>query len=171
MGGKKIIEDHPDNRVNYLKKILKNLNYNNLNKINLHKPEISKLSAIIARDLKVRKIIKKKQISLVKKNRNRCVVEGRDSHLIFSKAFVKFYLKSNLKTASLRRFKELKKKNMKISLKKITKDLKKRDYSDTTRKHSPLIISKDHVVIRSDKNNKSQMLKKMCKVIESKMKK
>ncbi len=168
---KKIIENQPKDRVNYLKKILKNLNYNNLNKINLHKPEISKFSAIIARDLKVRKIIKKKQISLVKKNRNKCVVEGRDSHLIFSKAFVKFYLKSNLKTASLRRFKELKKKDMKISLKKITADLKKRDYSDTTRKHSPLIISKDHVVIRSDKNNKSQMLKKMCEVIESKMKK
>ena len=60
---------------------------------------------------------------------------------------------------------------MKISLKKITADLKKRDYSDTTRKHSPLIISKDHVVIRSDKYDKSQMLKKMCGVIESKMKK
>lgn len=168
---KKLIEDSPKNKIYYLKNIITKLNYNNLKKINLHKQEISKYSAVIARNLKIRKIIKKKQISIVKKNKNKCVIEGRDSHLIFSKAFVKFYLKSNLKIASLRRFRELKKKDKKISLKKVRADLKKRDYSDTTRKHSPLIISKDHVVIRSDKYNKSQMLKKMCGVIESKMKK
>ena len=101
----------------------------------------------------------------------RQVVEGRDSHLIFPNALVKFYLKANLNTAALRRFKELRKKNRKITLKKVKKDLRKRDYSDTTRKHSPLILTKDHVVIRSDKYDKSQMLKKMCGVIESKMKK
>ena len=105
------------------------------------------------------------------KNKKHCVVEGRDSHTIFPQAFVKFYLRANLNTAAWRRFKELKRKNRKITIKEVKKDLRKRDYSDTTRKHSPLIISKDHVVIRSDKNNKSQMLKKMCEVIESKMKK
>ena len=168
---KKLLENKPNNKISYLKKHLSKLNYSRLTKMNLHSPEISKHSAKIARILEVRKTVKKIQKLWVQKNKNRCVVEGRDSHLIFPKAFVKFYLKTNINVAALRRFKELKKKGSKITLKEVKKDLKKRDYSDTTRKHSPLIIAKDHVVIRSDILNKSQMIKKMSKKIELKVKK
>ena len=48
--------------------------------------------------------------------------------------------------------------------------MKERDYSDTTREHSPLTLAKDHVVIRSDIYNKSQMIKKMSKIVERKIK-
>ncbi len=96
-------------------------------------------------------------------------MEGRDSHLIFPNAFTKFYLKANLNTAALRRFKELKKKEKKITLKEVKKDLKERDYSDTTRKHSALTLAKDHVVIRSDIYNKVQMIKKMSKIVEKRI--
>ena len=82
----------------------------------MHKPEISAYSAIIARILAVRMIVKKTQKSWVQKNKKYCVIEGRDSHLIFPNALVKFYLKSNLNTAALRRFKDLRKKNRKIIL-------------------------------------------------------
>ena len=167
---KKIIFNKPSNKISFLNKSLKKLNCNSLKKMNLHTPDISENSAIIARNLKVRKAIKKKQKSWVKKNNQRCVVEGRDSHLIFPNALIKFYLKSNLKTASLRRFKELKKKRKEISLKQVRMDLKSRDYSDTTRKHSPLILAKDHVVIRSDILNKSEMIKKMSELVGKKLK-
>ena len=69
----------------------------------------------------------------------------------------------------MRRFKELRKKNRKITFKEVKKDLRKRDYSDTTRKHSPLILVKDHVVIRSDILNKSEMVKKMSEMVEKKI--
>ena len=167
---KKIIDRKPKNKVSYLKKCFKKFNYSTLKKINLHKPEISAYSANIARILVVRKIVKKAQKSWVQKNKKRCVIEGRDSHLIFPNALVKFYLKSNLNTAALRRFKELRKKNRKIRFKEVKKDLRKRDYSDTTRKHSPLILVKDHVVIRSDILNKSEMVKKMSEMVEKKLK-
>ncbi len=167
---KKIIENKPRNKIRYLKRCFKKFNYNTLKNINLHKPEISAYSAVIARILSVRKIIKKTQKLWVYKNEKCCVVEGRDSHLIFPNAFLKFYLKANLNTASLRRFKELRKKNRKITFKDVKKDLRNRDYSDTTRKHSPLILSKDHVVIRSDILNKSNMLKKMSEMVEKKLK-
>ena len=55
-------------------------------------------------------------------------------------------------------------------MKYVKKDLKKRDYSDTTRKHSPLILTKDHVVIRSDILNKSEMIKKMSELVGKKLK-
>ncbi len=110
---KKLLENRPKDKISYLRKHLPKLNYNSLKKINLHTPEISKYSAVIARYLAVRKVVKKKQKSWVQSNKNHCVVEGRDSHLIFPNAFTKFYLKVNLNTAALRRFKELKKKQKK----------------------------------------------------------
>ena len=166
----KIILDYkPKNKVSYLKKRFNKFNYNNIKKINLHSPNISEYTAKIAKILEIRKIIKKAQKNWVHKNNKHCVVEGRDSHTIFPQALVKFYLRANLNTAALRRFKELKKKNRKITIKEVKKDLRKRDYSDTTRKHSPLILAKDHVVIRSDILNKPNMVKKMSKKVEEKL--
>lgn len=166
----KIILDYkPKNKVSYLKKRFNKFNYNNIKKINLHSPNISEYTAKIAKILEIRKIIKKAQKNWVHKNNKHCVVEGRDSHTIFPQALVKFYLRANLNTAALRRFKELKRKNRKITIKEVKKDLRKRDYSDTTRKHSPLILAKDHVVIRSDILNKPNMVKKMSKKVEEKL--
>ena len=166
----KIILDYkPKNKVSYLKKRFNKFNYNNIKKINLHSPNISEYTAKIAKILEIRKIIKKAQKNWVHKNNKHCVVEGRDSHTIFPQALVKFYLRANLNTAALRRFKELKRKNRKITIKEVKKDLRKRDYSDTTRKHSPLILTKDHVVIRSDILNKPDMVKKMSKKVEEKL--
>ena len=165
-----ILDNKPKNKVSYLKKRFKKLNYNNIKKTNLHTPNISEYSAKIAKILEIRKIIKKTQKNWVRKNRKNCVVEGRDSHTIFPGALVKFYLKANLNTAAWRRFKELKKKNRKITIREVKKDLRKRDYSDTTRKHSPLILAKDHVVIRSDILNKTDMVKKMSETVEKNLK-
>ena len=166
----KIILDYkPKNKVSYLKKRFNKFNYNNIKKINLHSPNISEYTAKIAKILEIRKIIKKAQKNWVHKNNKHCVVEGRDSHTIFPQALVKFYLRANLDTAAWRRFKELRKKNRKITIKEVKKDLRKRDYSDTTRKHSPLILAKDHVVIRSDILNKPDMVKKMSKKVEEKL--
>ena len=168
---KKLLEYKPKNKIYFLSKNFRSFDYKKIKSINLHTPQISFYSAIIARTLAIRKIIKKTQKSWVKKNKNHCVIEGRDSHLIFPGALIKFYLKANLNTAAKRRFKDLKKKDRKITLKEVKKDLKKRDYSDTTRKHSPLIIARDHVVIRSDNLNKNDIIKKMSKIIEKKLRK
>ena len=51
-----IIKNKPKNKINFLNKKFKNLNYKKLDKINLHKPEISKQSAIIAKIYKIRKM-------------------------------------------------------------------------------------------------------------------
>ena len=166
---KKLLEDKPKDKILYLRKRLSKLNYNNLQKINLHTPEISKYSAMIARILAVRKVMKKTQKSWVKKNKNRCVVEGRDSHVIFPNAFVKFYLKTNLNTAALRRFKELRKKKRKITLKTVKTDLKQRDYADTNRRFGRLKLAKDHVLVRTNILNRKEMVAKMAKEIDKKL--
>ena len=43
-----IIKNNPKNKISFLKKKFKNLNYKKLNSINLHSPKISEHSAIVA---------------------------------------------------------------------------------------------------------------------------
>ena len=160
----------PKNIINYLKKEFKKLNYKKLKKINLHTQEISNISSIIAKKSKIRNILKKYQINFSKKHK-RCCIEGRDiSTKILPNSEVKFFFKCNIETASLRRFKELKKINSDISLKEVKKALKKRNISDINRKNSPLLKHRDSVVIDTGKLSKQAMLKKMSKYIEKALK-
>ena len=56
-----IIKYRPKNQLLFLKKNFKNLNYNKLQKINLHTFTISEHSSLIAKNNKIRKILKKFQ--------------------------------------------------------------------------------------------------------------
>ena len=161
-----ILKNKPKNKVSFLKKEFKNLNYNKLNRINLHSPKISEHSAIIAKIGEVRKILKKFQINFSKKFKN-CCIEGRDiSTKILPNSSVKFYFKCNLSIAAIRRYKELKKKNSKIKLKDVKKALRIRNILDKKRKNSPLLRHIDSVEIDTGKLDKSAMLAKMSKYVE-----
>jgi cytidylate kinase len=161
-----IIKNKPKNKINFLNKKFKNLNYKKLDKINLHKPEISKQSAIIAKIYKIRKILKDFQTKFAKKNKN-CCIEGRDiSTNILPNSDVKFFFRCNLNTAAVRRYKELKKKNSKINLKDVKKALSIRNNHDTNRKNSPLLKHRDAIEIDTGKLNKQAMLEKMSKYID-----
>ena len=162
-----ILKHKPKNKITFLKKKFKKLNYYKLIKINLHSPEISEQSAIIAKINLVRKILKSYQINFSKKNKN-CCIEGRDiSTKILPSSDVKFYFKCNLNTAAIRRHKELRKTNAKIKLKEVKKALRIRNMLDTKRKFSPLLKHRDSVEIDTGKLNKHSMLIKMSKIVES----
>jgi cytidylate kinase len=166
-----ILKHKPKNKIYFIKKKIKKLNYKKLEKLNLHSPEISRHSAIIAKINNVRLILKKFQINFSKKNKN-CCIEGRDiSTKILPNSDLKFFFKCKLDTAALRRYKELKKKNPKIKLKDVKKALRIRNISDTKRKNSPLLQHRDSVVINSGILDKSAMLAKMSKFVESVLKK
>ena len=47
-----ILKNRPRNKINFLKKKFKKLNYKKLDKINLHTVQISELSAIIAKKIR-----------------------------------------------------------------------------------------------------------------------
>ena len=59
-----ILKYKPKNNIVFLKKKFKNLDYKKLEKINLHTPEISEHTSIIAKINKVRLILKKFQIRI-----------------------------------------------------------------------------------------------------------
>ena len=165
-----LIKYKPKNKINFLRKKFKKLNYKKLNKINLHTLEISKQSAIIAKIYKVRKILKNFQINFAKKYKN-CCIEGRDiSTKILPNSDVKFFFKCNLNTAAFRRYKELKKSNNKIKIKDVKKALRIRNNHDIKRKSSPLLKHRDAIEIDTRKLNKKAMVKKMSKYVDKMIK-
>ena len=62
-----ILKYEPKNKINFLRKKFKKLNYKSLNKINLHTPEISFQSSLMAKNNNVRKILKIYQVNFAKK--------------------------------------------------------------------------------------------------------
>ncbi len=166
-----ILKYKPKNKVQFIEKKFKNINYKKLNKLSLHSVEISKNSAKIAKIIKIRKILKQFQQNFSKNYKN-CCIEGRDiSTKILPNSDVKFFFKCKLSIAASRRYKELKKKNAKIKLKDVKKALRIRNISDTKRKNSPLLKHRDSIEIDTGKLNKRSMLKKMSMFVDFAIKK
>ena len=167
-----ILKDKPKNKIAFLKKKFLKLNYKHLNTLNLHVEKISKYSSIIAKQKKIRLVLKEYQKRFAKRF-ERIAIEGRDiSTKILNKNpryDISFFFKCNLNTAAYRRWKDLKTSNKQINLAEVKKSLKKRDELDVKRRFSPLIQSKDSIIIRTDKLNKKAMVAKMSKEIEKKL--
>ena len=164
--GYMILKRKPKNKIKFLKLIFKNVDYKKIQKINLQSPKISEYSAVIAKIGEVRRILKKYQVDFSKKYKS-CCIEGRDiSTKILPQSDVKFFFKCNNHIASIRRYKELKKRKMNVKLSEVKKALRIRNISDTKRKNSPLLKHRDSVVIDTGKLSKQSMLKKMSKHVE-----
>ena len=166
-----LLKHKPKKKVNFLKKCFKKLSLKELNNKNLHSPEISTHSSIIAKEKKIRAILKAFQKKFSKKY-NKVCIEGRDiGTVILPKADIKFFFKCNLNVAAKRRFKELRKHNKTISLSEVKKAMHIRDNLDKKRKNSPLIQARNAVIVQTDKlKNIAGMVIKMSEIIEKKIK-
>ena len=106
-----ILKFKPRNRLSFLKKSFKKLSLKKLEKLNLHSPKISEHTSVIAKEKKIREILKNYQKRFAKKF-NKVCIEGRDiGTVILPNADIKFFFKCDLATAAIRRFSELKKTN------------------------------------------------------------
>jgi len=165
-----LLKYKPKNKIKYLKQCFKNLSLKKLNNKNLHLPEISAHTSIIAKEQKIRNILKIFQKTFAKKY-NKVCIEGRDiGTVILPDADIKFFFICNLDVAAKRRFKELRKKNKNIKLADVKKAMRMRNNNDKKRAISALIQAKNAVIVRSDKLNIKGMLNKMSEVIKKKIK-
>ncbi len=154
----------------FLKKITKKIPSNDLKNRNLFDTEVTKYTSKIAKIKRIRNLLKSYQINFAKKNRP-CIIEGRDiGTVIIPKADLKLFFKCSLNTKAKRRFEEYRKTNKRISFNKIKKAIKLRDSNDSKRKISPLKPAKDAVIVDTSKINKKQMIIKLSKIIEEKLK-
>ena len=166
-----LLKNKPKNNISFLKKKFNSLSLKKLNNKFLHSPKISAHSSIIAKNKKIRNILKAFQIKFAKKF-NKVCIEGRDiGTVILPKADIKFFFKCNLNIAAKRRFKELQKTNKRITFIEVKKAMRIRNNLDQKRKNSPLIQAENAVIVRTDKlKNIKGMLDKMSKNIEEKIK-
>jgi cytidylate kinase len=97
-------------------------------------------------------------------------LDGRDiCSVIIPDADIKLFITANLKTRAMRRYKELKGLNKKITYEEVLKSIKNRDKSDFNRKISPLKKTKDSVLINTTNLTKRACFLKIKKIIDRKI--
>ena len=101
------------------------------------------------------------------------VMDGRDiGTVVFPNADVKFFVSASLKTRAKRRFEELQAKDFdkKLKLEEVEANLIKRDKIDSERKHSPLKVAEDAILIDTECLTKQEQLDFVIKKIKEKIK-
>ena len=158
---------------NFIKLKIKSLRIKDLNNKKLISDEVSTIASIISKKKSLRKMVHSFQLKFAynppKKYKGSCL-DGRDiTYNIVPDADFKFFITANVKTRALRRYKELKVLNKKISYKEVLKSVKNRDKSDYNRKISPLKKTKDSILLNTTKLSKRQCFLKIKKIIDKKI--
>jgi len=157
-----------------IKKRMKKLKMKDLENKKLLSDEIGTMASVISKNKNVRKLVHDFQIKSAynppKKYKGSCL-DGRDiTYKIIPDAEFKFFITASPKTRALRRYKELKTFNKKISLNEVLKSIKKRDKSDYNRKISPLKKTRDSILINTSNLTKRACFLKIKKIMDRKLK-
>ena len=157
-----------------IKKRIKKLKMKDLENKKLLSDEIGTMASVISKNKKVRKLVHDFQIKSAynpPKKYNGSCLDGRDiTYKIIPDAEFKFFITASPKTRALRRYKELKTFNKKISLNEVLKSIKKRDKSDYNRKISPLKKTQDSILINTTNLTKRACFLKIKQIMDKKLK-
>ena len=157
-----------------VKKKINNIKIKSLNNKSLLDDKVAVSASIIAKDKKIREIVKNFQKNCAYNpplKYSGSVLDGRDiTSVIMRNAMFKFYITANLKVRAKRRYLELKKMKKKIKLNEVLKSLRKRDYLDKNRKHSPLKKTEDSILINTSKLSKKASFIKIKTIMDKKLK-
>ncbi len=100
---------------------------------------------------------------------NNVVLEGRDiGTRVFPDADVKVFLNADVNERGLRRFKELVKEGVDISLDEVIRNIESRDLKDSTREHSPLERAKGAIEIDTTKLSIDAQVNEIVSLIQTK---
>ncbi len=157
----------------FVKKKIDKLSLKTIQNKSLLSDRVAIEASIIASDKKIRKIVNNFQTKCAykpPKKFNGSVLDGRDiTSVIMKKAMFKFFITADIKTRALRRFKELKSINDKISYDDVLKSIKKRDKNDFSRKISPLKKTKDSILINTTNLTKRSCFFKIKQIMDKKL--
>ena len=154
-------------------KKIKTLKMSDLQNKKLLTDDVGNMASMIAKDIKIRKLAHNFQMECAynpPKKYKGSIIDGRDiTYNIMPEADFKFFITASTKTRALRRYKELKKLNKKITLNEVLKSIKKRDKSDYNRKVSPLKRTKDQYLISSENESKRSCFLKIKQIMDKKI--
>ncbi len=156
-----------------VKNKIDNLKISYLKNKSLLSNEVAVSASIIAKDKKIRNIVHKFQQKCAYNPPAKykgSVLDGRDIITVQVKdAMFKFYITASLKVRSIRRYKEYKNLNKKMSYKEVLKSLRNRDKSDKERKYGALKKTKDSILINTSKLSKKACFKKIKAIMDKKI--
>jgi len=157
----------------FVSKKMKVLKMSDLQSKKLLSDKVGSMASVIAKDIKIRKLAHSFQMECAynpPKKYNGSIIDGRDiTYNIMPDADFKFFITASAKTRALRRFRELKNLDKKISLNEVLKSIKKRDKSDYNRKVSPLKRTRDQYLISSENESKRSCFLKIKQIIDKKI--
>ena len=162
-------------KINYnlIKEKIKRINFKDLKDRKLLNDDVAIAASIIAKDKRIRTIIKNLQRNFAynpPKKFKGSVLDGRDiTSVIMKKATFKFYITANVRIRAQRRYLEYKKLKRNISFNEVLKSIKKRDYLDKNRTISPLKKTKDSILINTSKLSKKACFKKIKAIMDKKI--
>ena len=158
----------------YIKKKMNILSIKDLLNKNLLTDEVGTVASVISKNKKIRQLVHAFQIKCAynpPRKYNGSCLDGRDiTYKIIPDADFKFFITANTKTRALRRYKELKELNKKISFNEVLKSIKNRDKSDYNRKVSPLMRTRDSVLINTTNLTKRSCFLKIKQIMDRKLK-
>ncbi len=157
----------------FIKKKILSLKIKDLANKELINDRVGTEAAIISKNKKIRKLVHSFQLKFAynppKKYKGSCL-DGRDiTYKIVPDADFKFFITASIRTRALRRYKELKNLNKKITFQEVLKSIKNRDKSDFSRKVSPLKKTKDSLLINTSNLTKRACFLKIKKIIDKKI--
>ena len=157
-----------------IKRKMNKLSIKDLQNKKLLSDDVGTMASVISKDKKIRKLVHAFQIKSAyhpPKKYNGSCLDGRDiTYKIIPDANFKFFITANVKTRAMRRYKELKGLNNKISLNNVLKSIKKRDKSDYNRKVSPLKKTRDSILINTTNLTKRSCFLKIKQIMDRKLK-
>ena len=156
-----------------IKKNINKLKIKNLQSRILLSNRVALEASMVAKDKKIRKLVYSFQIKCAYKPPKKfkgSILDGRDiTSVIMKKAMFKFFITANIKTRAIRRYKELKLLNKKITYKEVLKSIKIRDKSDYNRKISPLKKTTDSILINTTNLTKRSCFLKIKQIMDKKL--
>lgn len=157
-----------DDFENEIADLVKNISEEDLELEELFSEKVGAVASVIAKNSKLRETLFDFQKSFLVKDKNGCVLDGRDTTTVIClNANYKFFITADVEIRAQRRFDQLIKKGDKVSYDEILNQLKKRDENDFNRAESPLKISADAVVIDNGNLSIEEGFQKILQIIVS----
>jgi cytidylate kinase len=132
----------------------------------IRSPEVAKYVSEVAKMPKVREKMVRQQ-RLMGANGG-IVMDGRDiGSVVFPKAELKLFVTASIETRVQRRYDELIAKGVSTTRKEVRENLEHRDHIDSTRKESPLIRTKDAILLDNTNMTREEQLSFALSLVES----
>ncbi|MCH4823325.1 (d)CMP kinase [Gramella lutea] len=126
---------------------------------------VSKVSAVP----EVRKMLVKQQQEMGK-NRG-VVMDGRDiGTVVFPDAELKLFMTASTEKRAQRRYDELKGRGDEVNFEQVLQNVKDRDYMDSTRDDSPLVMADDAIEFDNSEMGLDEQFDKIVKITKDKIK-